>query len=64
MTTSAKYRIAVRMEIEVDPAAWQAEYGTSGDANDVEDYLLNQTQQCPAADADCFTVTGFAVEEA
>jgi hypothetical protein len=61
--TTAKYRIAVRMEIEVDPAAWQFEYGMSGDVNDVEDYLLGQMTQSPAAEADCYTVAGFAVEE-
>lgn len=58
-----KYRISVRMEIEVDQGAWQSEYGSDGDANDVENYLLNQITQCPAAEADCCTVTGFAVKE-
>ncbi len=55
--------LSIRMEVEVDQAAWQAEYGTAGDANDVEDYVLGQLTQSPAADAGCFQVTGYAAEE-
>lgn len=56
--------LSIRMEIEVNVSAWRAEYGTPGDTRDVEDYLLANLTQCPAAEAGCFTVAGFAVEPA
>jgi hypothetical protein len=57
-------KLDVRFEIEVDEAAWVAEYGTdpANVARDTEDYLLNLVQECPAADA--FDITGYAVHEA
>lgn len=62
--TAKTTTLSVRMEIQVDPAEWRSEYGSTGNANDVESYLLNTLQQCPAAEAGCFTITGYAVQEA
>lgn len=58
-------RLHVRMEIEVDEAAWVAEYGCPPNrvARDVEDYLLNHVQQSPAADAKALDISGYAVHE-
>jgi hypothetical protein len=56
--------LTVHAEIEVDRDAWEAEYGNPGNINEVEDYLLNQLSQSPAAEAGAFVVTGFAVSEA
>lgn len=44
-------KIKIRMEIEVDEAAWSEMYGTPKQrlATDVEDYLLNQVLQSPAS---------------
>jgi hypothetical protein len=56
-------KATVHMEIDVDTEAWEAEYGTRA-LEDVENYLLNHLLQSPAAQADGFEITGFAVHPA
>jgi hypothetical protein len=54
------------MEIVVYPEAWEHEYGTAPEsiARDVEDYILTQLTQSPAAEADALEIAGYAVNEA
>lgn len=54
-------KLTIHAEVEVDVAAWCAEYGTSGSANDVEDYLFGAWASSPAAEAGTFVITGYAV---
>jgi hypothetical protein len=59
MTTHTRRVLNIRMEVEVDEHTWSTEYGTP--IASVEDYLLNQIAQSPAAEAGAITVTGYAV---
>lgn len=61
----SKTTITVRMEVEVDEAAWTEEYGEPRGriVDSVEDYILNQLTQSPAAEADALEVTAYAVYE-
>ncbi len=56
-------RLVIHAEVYVDVEAWREEYGTAGDARDVEDYLLNQWAGSPAAEAGGLAVDGFAGRE-
>lgn len=60
MNTHTRRVLNIRMEIEVDENAWNTEYGTP--IASVEDYLLNQISQSPAAEAGAITVTGYVVQ--
>lgn len=55
-----KIPMNVRMEVEVDLEAWDAEYGTP--VADVETYLLNQVALSPAAEAGAIRVVGLVVD--
>jgi hypothetical protein len=59
-TPMTKRTITVRMEIEIDDAAWASEYGTP--ISSIEDYILNQIWGSPAAEAGAIAPAGYVVE--
>lgn len=59
-TSMTKRTITVRMEIEIDEAAWATEYGTP--VSSIEDYVLNQIWGSPAAEAGAIAPVGYVVE--